>query len=403
LAGASALCLSSASADTVQLIRIRADAPTRITGITPQGGITWTSSVPDLDFTIETAPGDAKKWGAMVSGKQTGFQHSMALDLLSHAQNLISVKVFYSILPLPRYEMRLLESDSWTEVARAITDDNGECFFYNMPPANYLVGNYEFPLYAEAWWDSPIILGVKQTNEFTIHMMRKVPALSPGGDLLAPSPFNWGTITDCVYYDFRLYDYTEVPGGGPALGLVDERLDLLETTYSTPHLFVKGHSYRWYVTGFDLWNNPVMRGEETLDAKFDGAGGGGGNQRAVFGLVRFSTQAMKDFPMTLRDGAFGVVYRAKSDDRGWYTFTSVAPGTYWLNHEHSGYSLDSFLVTTPDEAGYQATLQLTKWSTSSSPSHETVKTDRPTFRWTGIPKSSSYSFRLYSTPKYDQI
>lgn len=47
----------AARAAEYQFFRIRADAPTVITGLLPNGQLTWTSSVPDIKFTVEALPG----------------------------------------------------------------------------------------------------------------------------------------------------------------------------------------------------------------------------------------------------------------------------------------------------------------------------------------------------------
>jgi hypothetical protein len=95
-----------AQANDAQFIRIRADAPTTITGITRDGQISWTNALANARYTIETRPsGPSNKWGSVVSGVQTGIQSKVRVDLTSYGKNVISVRATYSTMPLPNFEM----------------------------------------------------------------------------------------------------------------------------------------------------------------------------------------------------------------------------------------------------------------------------------------------------------
>lgn len=384
--------LGSAMAQDLQMFRIRANGPTTITGFQPNGDITWTSTTPNLQFTVESTTGSGKKWGAVVSGVQPGLEHSTRLPIATGAGNVISVLTSYSGSPLPNYEMQLVRyAPVWEVIAKAITDNDGECFFHNVPPGGYYVGMEETPLYSSMWWDSPIVNGVRQTNVFRIHAMRQAFGLLPEGDVPAKTEFSWGLLTDCRYYQFELRGVS--PTGAVDPEPIERFDDLLDTHYVPVTAFAQGNAYRWAVTGFDARARPVMNGFRYIRPLFAGTVGEPRKGNSVFGLARFSTRFIAGVPVVLLGMNSQTVAKSDSDATGWFAFRDVLPGDYWLTHQSADYSQDRILITLPDQAGHRD-LPLTKRSAVNVPRHETVATRTPTFLWSGIPEAATYVFRL---------
>ncbi len=386
-------------ANDVQFIRIRADAPTTITSINREGEITWTSPQSNVHWTVETTAGGAGQWGAVVSGLQSGTEAKVKLDLTSYPQSTISVRATYSTSPLPDFEM-ILQDESWHEVARAITNAKGECWFHHVPPGKYWVANIETPLYAQNWFGS----APGTPNQFNVRVSRQVPlGMVPEGPAQAPMLFAWGTLTDCAVYNFKLYrDDTNTH----ELKLLEEVPDLIENNYASLQSFTKDWHYLWTVIGYDIWNNPVMLGSRSFSPTFTGDGGGKWRTNRLFGVVRFSTVPMGNFTVQLKNySTLQVVAQTQTDERGWYVFSNVPAGVYSLGHLDANYSSGMLThIEVPAQFPHQGTFQLVKRSTINNPhSHQQITTRTPTFEWSSIPQSVTYSFSLVRSSPFLSI
>ena len=58
----------AAKATDSQLFRVSGDAATVFTSVLPDGQITWTSAVPNINYTLMAMPVGQTSWGAVVSG-----------------------------------------------------------------------------------------------------------------------------------------------------------------------------------------------------------------------------------------------------------------------------------------------------------------------------------------------
>ena len=378
------------SATDVQFLRIRADAPTTITGFNREGEIAWTSPQANVRWTVETTPGDAERWGAVASGLQAGTEHKVKVDLTSYPANTLSVRATYSTSPLAGMEM-ILQDEAWQEIARAITNARGECWFHHVPPGAYWVSNIETALYAQNWFSS--LPGAPQ--RFEVRVQRHVPlGMAPEGEASAPLRFAWGTLTDCAFYNFKLYSNNT---NTHELKLLEEVPDLVDNSYASLQSFTKNWHYLWTVTGYDIWNNPVMLGTRNFSPLFTGDGGGKTRTNRIFGVVRFSTVPMGNFTLQLQNfNTLQVVAQTVTDERGWYVFANVPAGVYSLGHQdanHAGSVLTRIEV--PATFPHQGTFELVKRSTLNVPGdHQRISVRTPTFEWSGLPQSVTYSFSL---------
>jgi hypothetical protein len=293
----------------------------------------------------------------------------------------------------------LRPDSNWTEIARGLTDANGECLFYNVPPGKYWVANIETSLYTQVWYGSD----PDNTNHFDVHVERQVPlGMQPEGDMKFKMAFNWGQLTNCAFYKFQLYSRST--NTYPTLTLLEEVPDLVDTSYATTNLFLKGQTYFWSITGYDIWSYPVMTGSRDFTSQFTGDGGGVRRIHRVFGLARFSTRTVPGVAMLLRRKSdYQIAAQAISDDCGFYVFSDVSPGSYTLTHQDPNYTGGSlgWSVTVPAAYPYQGGYRLIKQSTVNLPDNKVkLATRTPTFTWAAISESVTYSFSLVRSSPY---
>lgn len=399
LAGAMVAMVSSMRGNEARFFRIRADAPITITSVARDGTITWTSPQANVHFTVEATANDGTfQWGAVMSGTQTAPQHSVQVSFQGYGLSDISVRATYSITPLANLEMILLNRTNGQEVAHAITDARGDCYFRDVPFGDYDVCNIETALYEGSFWWGP---SPGNSRHFDVHVARKVPlGMAPEGTMPAKMAFSWGGLTDCAYYVFDLYSRNT--NRTPELMLEDEANDLVDTTYPTPKTLYTGQAYYWYVTGYDVWGYPVMYGSREFTAQYTGDGGGKARGSRLFGLVKYSTRPIPGLTLQLKDVNYKGIATATTDARGWYSFADLPAGGYYLSNLDPNYSatpVSLYHVQLPESAG-RLHLQLAKRSPVNSPDHQVLTTRTPTFVWQGVPESKAYTFQLVRSSPY---
>lgn len=380
-----------ARAADAQLYRIRADAATTITSVLPNGQITWTSAVPNINYTVEAFPGGQSGWGAVFSGVQSGFSQTFTLYRPAGPANVIAVRTLFHTNILAGMQVSLVPSSTWQTRAQAVTGLDGRCYFYGMPPDDYYVEYPDSAVYSAGYWDSQIIDGVQQTNRMDVYVTKRPVVMQPTGTISSAPTFLWNSIPEAAYYSFDLY----ASGASTPLDSVS---GLFQTNYQTTANLVANQSYYWFAAGYNIRGEPVLRGQGNFLSGFTGPGGGtnkAGCDQRLFGVIQWGKYPVAGVGIHLSNSTNNTLYYpTTTDSQGWYLFEGVAAGLYSLVLEstnYTGQTLSSYVLM-PDYAGHFGVYYLSKPAANMQPAaHTTVHSSTPIFSWSGAPECAIYT------------
>ena len=394
------LGLDSPTADATdsQLFRVRADSATFITSVLPNGQITWTSTVPNINYTLMALPGGQTSWGAVVSGTQYGSTtQSVTVANPAGPANILAVRTYFYTNILPGITVTLLNG-MFQQRAQVTSGADGRCWFYDTPADSYSLTYPATLQYSASYSGCYVTASVGQSNSVNVYVTKNPSQLQPqyGATIYSAPLFSWSGIPEAAYYSFLLYR-----ADPSQLVQVDGVNGLFQTNYLTTTNFVAGKYYYWYVWGYDIWAEPVLYGQGNVYTGFSGPGGGtnkaGGDQR-VFGVLQCGDYPITNAVIFMTNTTTHVAYGTLTDARGWFDIEAIPAGTYNLTQPDSTYMMQALAsVTMPSGAGHQGVYYLIARAGNMQPAaHSTVTTHTPVFSWTGTAASANYVVNVSS-------
>ena len=382
---------SSAKATDSQLFRVRGDAATIFTSVLPNGQMTWTSAVPNINYTLMALPGGQASWGAVVSGTQSGASQTVTVPNPAGPANVIAARTYFYTNVLSGITVNLLNG-GFQQQAQAVSGTDGRCWFYDMPADSYSLSYNASAQYAPYYYGTYISANVGQSNSVNVYLAKNPTSVQPqyGTWVYSAPTFTWAGIPEAAYYQFILYR-----ADPSQLTQIDSVVGLLQTNYLTTTNFVSGNHYYWSLIGYDIWAQPVLYSFYNFYAQFSGPGGGtnkaGGDQR-VFGVLQCGDYPITNAMIFLTNTTIHVAYGTLTDSRGWFDIEAIPAGTYNLIQPDTTYIWQALgTVSMPANAGHQGVYYLIARAGNMQPAaHGTVNTHTPVFSWTGIAAAASY-------------
>ena len=381
-----------AKATDSQLFRVCGDSPTVITSVLPNGQITWTSTVPNINYTLMALPAGQASWGAVVSGVQYGSTtQTVTVTNPAGPANVLAVRTYFYTNILPGMTVTLLNG-MFQQRAQTVSGADGRCWFYDTPMDSYSLTYPSTMQYSAYYYGCSVTTNVGQSNSVNVYVTKNPSQIQPqyGASIYSAPVFSWTGIPEAVYYSFLLYRAEP-----SQLVQVDGANGLFQTNFWTTTNFVPNKYYYWYVTGFDIWAQPVLYGEGNVYSFFNGSGGGtnhAGCDQRVFGVLQCGDYPIANATIFMTNSTTHSAYVSATDARGWFDIEGIPAGTYNLIQPDNTYIWQALnTVIMPANAGHQGVYYLIARAGNMQPAaHATVNTHYPVFSWTGTAAAASY-------------
>ena len=385
------LASPAAQATDSQLFQVRGDSTTAFTSVLPNGQITWTSAVPNINYTLMALPGGQSSWGAVVSGTQSGLTQTVTVPNPVGPANMIAVRTYFYTNVVSGITVNLMNG-SYQQRAQVVSGADGRCWFYDMPADSYSLSYNASVQYKPYDYGTYVTANVGQSNAVNVYLAKNPTSVQPqpGASVSSAPTFSWAGIPEAAYYQFILYR-----ADASQLTQVDSVPGLLQTYYLTTTNFEAGKSYYWSLVGYDIWAQPVLYSFCNFYAQFSGPGGGtnkaGGDQR-VFGVLQCGNSPITNTIVYMTNTTAHVKYATLTDSSGWFDIEGIPAGTYNLIQPDTTYIWQALAtVSMPANAGHQGIFYLIARAGNMQPAaHSTVNTHTPVFSWSGNTAVVSY-------------
>ena len=328
---------------------------------------------------------------------QSGLSQTVTVTNPAGPANILAVRTYFYTNVLPGMTVTLLNG-MFQQRAQVVSDTNGCCWFYDTPADSYFLTYPSTMQYSAYYYNCSVTANVGQSNSVNVYVTKNPSQIQPqyGVSIYSAPTFSWTGIPEAVYYTFQLYR-----ADTSQLVQLDGVSGLFQTNYLTTTNFVSGKYYYWYVTGYDIWAQPVLYGQGNVYSYFNGPGGGTnhvGSDQRVFGVMQCGDYPITNATIFMTNTTTHSAYVTLTDTRGWFDIEGIPVGTYNLIQPDTTYIWQALAtVSMPASAGHQGIFYLIARAGNMQPAaHSTVNTHTPVFSWTGTAFVASYTVNVAS-------